>query len=70
MLWARQNGGEKGEKEEKKEEKKKKKEEEKRGKVVVIYYIDNLQLVFYGLVIFNIVNKLYSSCMVGLGKAE
>ena len=57
-------------KKKKKEEKKKEKEEEKRGKVVVIYYIQNIQLVLYVLLIFNIVNRLYSSCMVGLGKAE
>ena len=70
MLWARQNGGENGEKEGKKEEKKKEKEEKNRGKIVAIYYIQKLQLVLYVLIIFNIVNRLYSLCMVGLGKAQ
>ena len=70
MLLARQSGGKTSIKEEERRKKKKEKEEEKREKTVVIYHISNLQFIFYVPVILNIVNKLYSSCMVGLGKAE
>ena len=61
MLWAWQNGGEKGKKEEKKEGKKKEKEEEKGGKIIPIYYIANLKFVLYILPLFNMVNKQYLS---------